>query len=193
MYVQLAHCSKGDWKRLYIAHVIVIIKSEISTIVIIFSRGCVSEISLIAYTFLGNQEFVFIFVQFMMSANSPIRFGLQIVFVCWHNTPYHYHHCANLSENIDLKMPVRYILSSVWVRWSIFSQLSTIQYVGRCVFSLPISLVMIERMYVLGLIIIIKSEVGTITHCLGLDRGMHCMSFYILIIPKRWYCTDRTR
>ena len=61
----------------------------------------------------------------------------------------------------------RYNLSSVWVRLSIFSQLSTIQYVGLCVFSLPISFVMIERIYILCLNIIIKSEVWTITHCLG--------------------------
>ena len=48
------------------------------------------------------------------------------------------------------KMPVRYILSRVWVRLSIFSQLSIIQYMGLCVFSLPISLVMIGRIYTLS-------------------------------------------
>ena len=47
-------------------------------------------------------------------------------------------------------MPVRYILSSVWVRLSLFSQLSIMQYMGLCVFSLPISLVMIERIYTLS-------------------------------------------
>ena len=45
----------------------------------------------------------------------------------------------------NIIMPVRYMLSSVWVSFSIFSQLSIIQYMGLCVFSLPISLVMIER------------------------------------------------
>ena len=54
---------------------------------------------------------------------------------------------------------VRYILSGVWVRLSIFSQLSMIQYMGLCVFSLPISLVMIKRIYILCLIITIKWEV----------------------------------
>ena len=38
------------------------------------------------------------------------------------------------------------------------------------VFSLPIFFVMIERIYILCLIIIIKSEVWTITHCLGLGH-----------------------
>ena len=172
--------------------------------------------------------FFILCVHFMMSANSRIRFGLQIVFVCLPIIPSHYHHCANLSwrhfthwgrvthiyvfnltivgsddglspgrcqaiiwtnagilligplgtnfseiligiqtfwfKKMLLKMssakwrpfclglnvftykkPVRYILSHVWVRLSIFSQLSVIQYMGLRVFSLPISIVMIER------------------------------------------------
>ena len=60
-------------------------------------------LSLIAYTSRENRYFVFItIVQFMMSANIRIRFGLQIVFVCLYITPYHYHHCANLSEDVEL-------------------------------------------------------------------------------------------
>ena len=82
-------------------------------------------------------------------------------------------------------MPVRYILSSVRVRLSIFSPLSIIQYVGLYVFSLPISLVMIGRIYILCLIIIIKSEVWTITHFLGLDYetivSAVCLSIFLSI------------
>ena len=49
-----------------------------------------------------KRDFVFIIiVQFMMSANSRIRFGLQIVFVCLYITPSQYHHCANVSEDIE--------------------------------------------------------------------------------------------
>ena len=84
------------------------------------------------------------------------------------------------------KMPVRYILSSVWVRLSIFSQLSIIQYVGLCVFSSPIDLVMIEIIYILCLIIIIKSEVWTITDCLGLGHETMvcavCLSIFLLLL-----------
>ena len=51
------------------------------------------------------------------------------------------------------------------------------------VFSLPISLVMIERIYILCLIIIIKSEVWTITHCLGLGHetmvSAVCLSIFL--------------
>ena len=54
-------------------------------------------------TFRENREFVFIiFVQFMMSANIRIRFGLKIASVYLYITPSHYHHCANLSEDFEL-------------------------------------------------------------------------------------------
>ena len=68
---------------------------------------------------------------------------------------------------------------------SIFSQLSIIQYVGLCVFSLPISFVMIERIYILCLIIIIKWEVWTITHYLGLGHATMvcavCLSIFLRV------------
>ena len=78
--------------------------------------------------------------------------------------------CKLIWSHRTYKMTVRYILSSVWVRLSIFSPLSSIQYVGLCVFSWPIPLVIIERIYIHCLIIIIKSEVWTVTHCLGLGH-----------------------
>ena len=93
--------------------------------------------------------------------------------------------CKLIWRQWTYKMPVTYILSSVWVRLSIFSPLSIIQYVGLCVFSLPIPLVMIERMYKLCLIIIIKSEVWTITHCLGLGHETMvcavCLSTFLFL------------
>ena len=128
------------------------------------------------------------------SANSRIRFGYQIVFVCLYITPSHYHHCANfIWRHWTYKMPVRYNLSSVWVRLNIFSQLSNLQYVGLCVFSLPISFVMIERIYILCLIIIIKSEVWTIIHCLGLGHETMvcavCLSIFLCILLA-WLLTS---
>ena len=138
-------------------------------------------LSLIAYTYRDNRGFI---LQFVMSTNLRIRFGLQIVLVFLHSTPSHYHHCANLSEGIELIICLSDIfLSSVWVRLSIFSPLSIIQYVGLYVFSLPISVVMIERIFILCLIIIIKSEVWTITHCLGLGHetmvSAVCLSIFL--------------
>ena len=93
--------------------------------------------------------------------------------------------CKLIWRHWTNKMPVRYILSSVWIRLSIFSPLSIIQYVGLYVFSLPISLVMFERIHILCLIIIIKSEVWTITHCLGLGHetmvSAVCLSIFFSI------------
>ena len=50
--VQLAHFSLGDKKDISIAHVIIIIKSEVSPYpnVIIFFRGCVPEMSVASYS-----------------------------------------------------------------------------------------------------------------------------------------------
>ena len=70
-----------------------------------------------------------------------------------------------------------------------FSQLSIIQkYVGLCVFSLPISLVMIERIYILCLVIIVKSEVCSITHCLGLGhKTMVCaVCLSVFLYSEGW-------
>ena len=49
---QLTHFNSGDWEDIFIAHVIIIIKSEVSTfpIVIIFFRGRVSEMSVTTYS-----------------------------------------------------------------------------------------------------------------------------------------------
>ena len=131
--------------------------------------------------------FVFIgIVHFMVSSNNRIRFGLQIVFVCLYSTSSHCHHCANfIWRHWTYKMPVRYNLSSVWVRLSTFSQLSIIRYVWLCVFSLSISFVVIERIYIFCLTIIIKLEVWTITHCLGLGHEtMVCAVCFSIFLFK---------
>ena len=66
-----------------------------------------------------------------------------------------------------------------------FSLLSITQYVGLYVFSLPIFAVMIEIIYIPCLIIITKSEVCTITHCLGLGHetmvSAECLSISVCI------------
>ena len=55
--------------------------------------------------------------------------------------------CKLICRHWTYEMSARYILSSVWVRLSIFSYLSIIQYMGLYVLSLPNSLVMVERIY----------------------------------------------
>ena len=60
-------------------------------------------LSLIAYTFRENRDFVFIIiVQIMMSANIRIRFGLQIVSLCFYITPSHHHHCETYLRTLNL-------------------------------------------------------------------------------------------
>ena len=81
------------------------------------------------------------------------------------------------------KMPVIYILSSVWVRLSIFSQLSIIQDMRLCVFSLPISLVMIEIIYTLSYY---HHQIGSMYYyplfrVRSWNNGMRCMSLYIIM------------
>ena len=155
IYLSLSlHFNLGDWKDISIAHVIIIIKSEISTlpIVIIFSvivclRCSLHHIlSLIAYAFRENH---------MHSGKTGILFSLLLYSLWWvkmsdtfwladrirlfvHYTIWLSSLCKLIWRHWTYKMPVRYILPSVWVRLSIFSQLSIIQYMRLCVFSLPI-------------------------------------------------------
>ena len=82
-----------------------------------------------------------------------------------------------------MKILVRYILSNVCLRLIQISQLSFIQCMGLCVFSLSIYLMVIVRIHVSYLIIIIISEVWPICHCLGLDHETMvcalCLSIFL--------------
>ena len=91
--------------------------------------------------------------------------------------------CKLIWGHWTYEMSVRYILSSVWVRLSIFSKLSIIQYIGLCVFSLPISLVMIGRIYTLSYY---HHQIGSMNYdplfrVRPWNNGMRCMSLYILM------------
>ena len=108
--VQLVYFGIGDRKDISIAHVI-IIKSAVSNfpIAMISFRGCVPEMFVTSYSITyyiyipGKRGVCFhYYVQFMMSANIRMRFGLQIVLVCLCITSSHYHHFASISEDIEL-------------------------------------------------------------------------------------------
>ena len=67
------------------------------------------------------------------------------------------------------------------------SQLSIIQYMGLCVFSLPISLVMIERIHFVLLVLSSSNWTGSMNYyplfrVRSWNNGMRCMSLYILIL-----------
>ena len=82
-------------------------------------------------------------------------------------------------------MLARYILSSVCLRLSQIPQLSFMQYMGLCVFSRPIYLMLIVRIHVLYLVIIIKSEVWPNCQCAGLGHETMvcavCLSLFLFL------------
>ena len=90
--------------------------------------------------------------------------------------------CKLIWRHCTYKMPVRYILSSICVRLSIFSQLSIIQYMGLCLFSLLISLVIFERIYTLSYC---HRQNGSMNYyplfkVRSWNNGMRCLSLNIL-------------
>ena len=68
--------------------------------------------------------------------------------------------CRLIWRHWTNKMLVRYMLPSVCLRLRLFSQLSFIQYMGLCVFSLPDSPVMIVRMGILSY----YHQIGSMNH-----------------------------
>ena len=96
--------------------------------------------------------------------------------------------CRLIWRHWTNKMLVMYMLPSVCLRLRLFSQLSPIYlpYMGLCVFSSPNSPVMWEC--VLHPIIIIKSKVWIINHCLGLGHEtMICAVCLYFVLTASWY------
>ena len=138
----LAHLGISISKTLFSAIFVRLNQANTTYFSVVVCLRCLLHhiLSLIAYIFRENRDFVFItIVPFMMSSN--------IIRLFVHNTISLSSLCKLIWRHWTYKMPVRYILSSVWVRLSIFSQLSIVQYMGLCVFSLPIALVMTEMIY----------------------------------------------
>ena len=89
-------------------------------------------------------------VQSMVCANVRIHYGLQVVLVWLQVTPSRYHYYALIWRHWNIKMSVTYILSSICLRFSQFSQLSFIKYMELCVSRLHNSPAMIMRMCTLS-------------------------------------------
>ena len=134
----------GDWKDVSIAHVIFIIKSDVSTfpIVIIFFRGCVSEMFATLYSVTyciyipGKRE---IFFHYYCAAYDECKWS--DTFWLEDRIRLFVHYTISLSSLCKLiwrhwtyKMPVRYSFSSVWVR-SGNSLSYPLQNTWGCVFS----------------------------------------------------------
>ena len=174
--VKLAPSSFGDRGNALLTHLIIIIKLE----VLIFPFCCHTfpwlctwgGCTIICCWFHINPEkagFCFLYyclitVLWYAHMIEYIMTRPMVAFVCLHIALPYYHHYAGVSEGMEL---VRYGLSSVCLRFNEWSQLSFMQYMRLCLFSLSIYLVVIARIHVLYLIIIIKSEVWAICLCLG--------------------------
>ena len=133
--------------------------------------------SLIAYTFWENRDIAFIIIaQFMIRANSRIRFGLYIILS-------YYHNCANLSEDIEIIK----CLSDIFYRvceWHSAYSLSYPSYnMWGCVFSVytwTSWTVMVERIHTLSY----YHQIGGMNYyplfrVRSWNNGMCYMSLYI--------------
>ena len=140
---------------------------------------------LIAYKFRENREFVFIIiVQFMMSANSQIRFDLKIVLVYFHITPSHYHHCASLSEDIELIKCLSDIVCRVYEYDRAYSLSYPLQNTWGCVFPVDPFPLWWLREYICTLSYY-HHQVGSLNYhqlvrVRSWNNGVRCMSFCIL-------------
>ena len=99
-------------------------------------------------------------MQSMVYANKWVHYGLKVVFLHLHITLSHYRHYVDSSEGIGNIKCLSDISCHVCM-CNIKSSLSVFfyAYMGLCVFSLPISLLMIVRIFVLDHIIMIKWEI----------------------------------
>ena len=169
--VELAHSSLGDWKGIFITHLIIIIKSEVSTfpIVVIFFRGCVSEMVVLSYS-------VIYYIYIAGTLGPCFHYWCSVYSICkWSDTLWPVGRvylfadytislsslCRLVCRHWTTKMLVMYMLPSVCLRLRQLSQLSFIRYMGLCVFSLPNSPVMMVRMCTLSYY---HYQIGSMNH-----------------------------
>ena len=162
-----------------VTHLIIIIISEVSTfpIVVIFFHGCVSKMVILSYS-------IIYYIYIPGTLGPCLHYWCSVYGICnWQDTiwPVGRVHliadypislsslCRLIWRHWSAKMLVRYMLSSVCLRFGQFSQLSFIQYMELCVFSLPNSPVMIVRMCTLSYY---HHQIGIMNHnhCLGLGH-----------------------
>ena len=131
-----------------------------------------------------SRKNIIIIVQLMMNANSRIRYGLQIVFVCLCITLSHYHHCANLSVDTELMKCLPDIFCRV-CEWDLAYSLSYPLFnIWDCMFSVcPIPLWWLREYIALSYY---HHQIGSMNfyplfRVMSWNNGMRCMSLYILI------------
>ena len=130
-----------------------------------------------------SRKNIIIIVQLMMNANSRIRYGLQIVFVCLYITLSHYHHCANLSVDTELMKCLPDIFCRV-CEWDVAYSLSYPLFnIWDCMFSVcPIPSWWLREYIALSYY---HHQIGGMNYyplfrVMSWNNGMRCMSLYIL-------------
>ena len=137
-------------------------------------------LSRIAYTFRKNWDFVFIIiVHLMISANNWICYGLPTVFVCLYITPSHYHHCANLSVNIELMK----CLSDIFCRVCEYDWAYSLSYplfnICGCMFSVhPIPSWWLREYIAFSYY---HHQIGSMNYCLGLGHETMVYAVWLFI------------
>ena len=159
--VQLAHSSSDVWKDIFITHLIIIIKSEVSLFPVVLIFSVVVCLRWLYYHILSSITYIsrehrtlfplLMWIQSIVFANDRIHYGLWGVLICLQNYTISLSSLCRLIERLwTTKMLVRYMLPSVCLRLRQFFQVSFIQYMGLCVFSLLNSPVMIVRICTLS-------------------------------------------
>ena len=138
-------------------------------IVVIFFRGCMSEMFVPSYS-------VIYYIHIPGTLGPCFHYWCSVYGICkWSDTLWPVGRvrlfadctislsslCRFIWRHWTTKMLVRYMLSSVCLRFRQFSQLSFIQYMGLCVFSLPNSPVMIVRVCTLSYY---HHQIGSMKH-----------------------------
>ena len=107
LYVLTVHSSLGDWGSLlvgyYITHLIIIIKSELSTfpLVVIFFHNCVLQV-VIPSSWEIWVLLLLLLCSLTMCTNNWAHYDPMVVYIFLHITLPHYHHYADVSESTEL-------------------------------------------------------------------------------------------
>ena len=174
-------------------------KSEVSTfpIVVIFVCACVSEVVLSSYLlciyiYIHPAESWGVRLWLLCSLNdvtyNRVHCGLMVVCGHLHITLLHYHHNADLPEGIELLKcsSDTFCLDCVSEIRSILS-IIFMQYMGLCVFSLPISLMWLWE-YLYLILLSSSNRSMPICHCLGsVHETIVCaVCLSIFLISQHW-------
>ena len=168
VYVKLVHSYLSHRDNIFLTHLLINIKSQVSTFPMWLTFSVVVPLYAVGFIYILGQLGFVSFI--LLCVNNRVYYGPIVISICLYFTLPHHHHCADVSESIELRKCLRCILLSVCLRLIQSFQLLFMQYMGLCVSSLLISPVMIEKIRLFYLIIIIKSEIWTICHWLGLGH-----------------------